>query len=369
MIFPKSKACAYDLIMLTISIELSIFRGLHSWRSIGSRVAHLNDLLLRRLQNLERANQILVNTHECSWIIELSTVVGGWEYSKKHPFCEKLVALFYNLVSPADEVEIVFFTKNLNVIRPESKRNSSLILTPTLSVLIRVRPQQIAKQTSIMSEVPVSGTSVGFSIFLICSMDSNSGDNPPCMQRMRSSIKAATGRQLKQSMKSFQSLMLYRRLPECWKSYIRHRIRRFCWLMNISGFLSIRRNFAGIWFCMPSAGKSFQVKICLYRRNLPERGSLTREGICRGRRVWANQDTGHEYLLNIELLTTDFERSFKLEEDGLLHEYFFRFLAEASNLGLEEVDLFGHFRVFDREQFFDDVVNVYLYLALHYIIV
>ena len=39
------------------------------------------------------------------------------------------------------------------------------------------------------------------------------GESPPCMQKIFSSMSAATGRQLKQSVKVFQILMLYRRLP------------------------------------------------------------------------------------------------------------------------------------------------------------
>ena len=61
--------------------------------------------------------------------------------------------------------------------------------------------------------LPESGTSVGFYIFFICSMDCKSGDKPPCMHRILSSISAATGKQLKQSIKVFQSLILYRLLP------------------------------------------------------------------------------------------------------------------------------------------------------------
>lgn len=41
----------------------------------------------------------------------------------------------------------------------------------------------------------------------------SSGDSPPCMQKIFSSIIAATGRQLKQSVNVLQSLMLYLRLP------------------------------------------------------------------------------------------------------------------------------------------------------------
>ena len=64
-----------------------------------------------------------------------------------------------------------------------------------------------------MNNVPESGTSVGFSIFLICSIDCRSGDSPPCIHKILSSINAATGRQLKQSMKVFHNLMLYLFLP------------------------------------------------------------------------------------------------------------------------------------------------------------
>ena len=47
---------------------------------------------------------------------------------------------------------------------------------------------------------------------LICSIWLSSGERPPCMHMIFSSTMAATGRQLKQSMKVFQSLMLYLRL-------------------------------------------------------------------------------------------------------------------------------------------------------------
>lgn len=38
--------------------------------------------------------------------------------------------------------------------------------------------------------------------------------SPPWQQKIFSSTMAATGKQLKQSVKVFHSLMLYRRLPE-----------------------------------------------------------------------------------------------------------------------------------------------------------
>ena len=59
----------------------------------------------------------------------------------------------------------------------------------------------------------MSGTSVGRITRRICSIDCRSGLSPPCMVKIFSSMMAAMGRQLKQSVNVFQSLMLYRRLP------------------------------------------------------------------------------------------------------------------------------------------------------------
>lgn len=59
---------------------------------------------------------------------------------------------------------------------------------------------------------PESGTSVGRGRFLIWSKSVRSGDKPPCMHRILSSISAATGKQLKQSVNVFHSLTLNRRL-------------------------------------------------------------------------------------------------------------------------------------------------------------
>ena len=55
---------------------------------------------------------------------------------------------------------------------------------------------------------PVSGTSVGLMILRICSMLWRSGLRPPWQQKIFSSTMAAMGRQLKQSVNVFHSLML-----------------------------------------------------------------------------------------------------------------------------------------------------------------
>lgn len=59
---------------------------------------------------------------------------------------------------------------------------------------------------------PDSGTSAGRFKFLIWSNLSRWGDNPPCIHSIFSSTRAATGKQLKQSVNIFHSLTLNLRL-------------------------------------------------------------------------------------------------------------------------------------------------------------
>ena len=54
----------------------------------------------------------------------------------------------------------------------------------------------------------MSGTSVGRITLRICSIDCKSGDKPPCIVNIFSSMMAAMGKQLKQSVNVFHSLML-----------------------------------------------------------------------------------------------------------------------------------------------------------------
>ena len=70
--------------------------------------------------------------------------------------------------------------------------------------------------------LPVSGTSVGRITLRICSIFCKSGESPPCIHIIFSSITAAIGKQLKQSVKIFQSFILYRRLPIGGENEIRY---------------------------------------------------------------------------------------------------------------------------------------------------
>lgn len=46
-----------------------------------------------------------------------------------------------------DQVQIVFFAEDLDVVWSEGEGDSSLVLSPALRVLIWVRPQQVTEQS------------------------------------------------------------------------------------------------------------------------------------------------------------------------------------------------------------------------------
>ena len=82
-----------------------------------------------------------------------------------------------------------------------------------LHTIFRPTLLPVGLQISPSYSIPSSGTSVGLMILEICWGFANSGLRPPCMQKILSSIIAETGRQLKTSENTFQSLILYLLLP------------------------------------------------------------------------------------------------------------------------------------------------------------
>ena len=106
-------------------------------------------LLIHWFQNLERAHQIRVHTHHGSSVVELATIVRSGEDGDQLPPREKLVAILYDLVSSADQVQTRSRKELRDNILAERKTDSPVALTPTANVRLRVRPQQITQEASI----------------------------------------------------------------------------------------------------------------------------------------------------------------------------------------------------------------------------
>jgi hypothetical protein len=97
--------------------------------------------LLRWLQDLEGADQILIDAHQGSGIVELPAIVGSREDGNQLPLREEFVSLLNHLMRTAHQIEVVLLAKDLNVIGAKGKGHSSFILSPPLRVLIGIGPQ------------------------------------------------------------------------------------------------------------------------------------------------------------------------------------------------------------------------------------
>jgi len=62
---------------------------------------------------------------------------------------EKLVAVFDNLVSSADEIHVMLLQESRDYIGSESEGNTTIVLAPSSDILIGVRPKEIAEKTTI----------------------------------------------------------------------------------------------------------------------------------------------------------------------------------------------------------------------------
>lgn len=106
-------------------------------------------LLFGGLQNLERAHEGVINTHHCSSIVKFTAIVGSTKYRHQLSAREKLIAILNNLVSSADQIQIMSSQKLRHNIFTEGKRYSAVIFTPSDNIFVRIGPQQIAKKTSV----------------------------------------------------------------------------------------------------------------------------------------------------------------------------------------------------------------------------
>jgi hypothetical protein len=132
----------------------------------------------------------------------------------------------------ADQIHVVLLQEARHHVGTEGEGDTAVVFAPAGYILVRVGPEEVAQEAAVWNLRPksalerrqegvISGrildekgklTSVGRITLRICSIEFKSGLNPPCMVKIFSSMMAAIGKQLKQSVNVFHSLMLYLRL-------------------------------------------------------------------------------------------------------------------------------------------------------------
>lgn len=104
---------------------------------------------ISRLQDLKATSQVLINTHKSTSIIKLPTIVRCREEGDQLAFGKELVAILDDLMGTTDQVKVVFDEESGDNVGAKGERDTTFVLSPTTNILIRVRPEQITKQTSI----------------------------------------------------------------------------------------------------------------------------------------------------------------------------------------------------------------------------
>lgn len=101
----------------------------------------------RKLTNLEGAHECLIDRHHATGIIELAAVVRCREESDKMTLRKKLIPILHHLMGTANKIKVVTVQEFLHNIRAEDKTDTSVILTPSFSIFVRIGPKNITEKT------------------------------------------------------------------------------------------------------------------------------------------------------------------------------------------------------------------------------
>jgi hypothetical protein len=85
---------------------------------------------IQGFQQLESAEQIFGNAHDCSKVVKLSTVIWCAEDRHQSPFVPELVPILYDHVRPADQIEIVLCQELLDDSLSETVADTPLVVFP-----------------------------------------------------------------------------------------------------------------------------------------------------------------------------------------------------------------------------------------------
>jgi hypothetical protein len=105
--------------------------------------------LLSRFQDLEGAEEALVDAHHGTGIVKLSTIVGSTEQSDQLALGEELVSILNDLMGTANEVHVVLLEEPRNDVGSKGERDTTIVLAPSSYILVRVGPKEIAKKTAV----------------------------------------------------------------------------------------------------------------------------------------------------------------------------------------------------------------------------
>ena len=110
------------------------------WRRLGT--THIRRrVLVTALQNLERAHQAVIHRHQCPRVIKFAAVIGRAKHCDQRAATEKLISVFYHLVRPTDQIDVIFLEEALDDRLAKSIADASVIFAPAGLSFLGVGPQ------------------------------------------------------------------------------------------------------------------------------------------------------------------------------------------------------------------------------------
>jgi len=109
----------------------------------------LPSLLLDGLEDFEAAHQGFVDGHHGSSVVELATVVRSAEECDELSLGKELVAVLNNLVSPANQIEVLLLQEAGHDVWAEDEGDATVVLCPASDVLVRISPKKITNHAGV----------------------------------------------------------------------------------------------------------------------------------------------------------------------------------------------------------------------------
>ena len=98
-------------------------------------------------QDWETTHQSVIDWHQRSRIIKFSAVVWRAENSHELASAEEFISVFYHLMGPTYEVNVVFLEELLDNMLTKRVGHTSIVLSPARLSLLWVWPEQVTKQS------------------------------------------------------------------------------------------------------------------------------------------------------------------------------------------------------------------------------
>lgn len=154
------------------------------------------------------------DTDEFTCIVEFTTVIWSWEQRYQLSLGKEFISIFYNLMSSAYQIEIIFlkeFIYNLQNSRKRKRKEINEIQSVdelkffynfTSAPNVKLTPRSFSPHPIVSlsgsdhnksHNKPWSGTSVGRMIRRICSIEARSGLSPPWHVKIFSSTVWVSG--------------------------------------------------------------------------------------------------------------------------------------------------------------------------------